>query len=74
MMEYKEWTAAQDSTTVSVDGHDLAVAYYDEGSGHPVVFLHGISTNSFLWRDVIPPIAKHRRVIVPDMLGYGFRR
>lgn len=71
MTEYEEWTAAQDSTTVSVDGHDLEVAYYDEGSGDPVVFLHGIPTNSFLWRDVIPPIAEHRRVIVPDMLGYG---
>lgn len=71
MPEYQEWTAAQDETTVSVDGHDLDVAYYDEGSGDPVVFLHGIPTNSFLWRDVISPIAAERRVIVPDMLGYG---
>lgn len=71
MPSYAEWTAAQKSTTVSVDGHELDVAYHDEGSGAPVVFLHGIPTNSFLWRDVIPPIAAERRVIVPDMLGYG---
>lgn len=71
MPDYAEWTAAQDTTTVSVDGHDLDVAYYDEGSGDPVVFLHGIPTNSFLWRNAIPPIAEERRVIVPDMLGYG---
>jgi len=71
MSSYAEWTAAQKSTTVSVDGHELDVAYHDEGSGAPVVFLHGIPTNSFLWRDVIPPIAAERRVIVPDMLGYG---
>ncbi len=68
---YDEWTAAQDTTTVSVDEHDLEVAYYDEGTGDPVVFLHGIPTNSYLWRETVPPITEERRVIVPDMVGYG---
>jgi len=71
MPSYAEWTAAQETTAVTVDGHELDVAYYDEGSGDPVVFLHGIPTNSYLWRDVIGPIAAERRVIVPDMIGYG---
>ncbi|AXG10577.1 alpha/beta fold hydrolase [Haloplanus rubicundus] len=71
MPSYAEWTAAQETATVTVDGHELDVAYYDEGSGDPVVFLHGIPTNSYLWRDVIGPIAAERRVIVPDMIGYG---
>ena len=68
---YDEWTAAQDTASVSVDGHDLEVAYYEEGMGDPVVFLHGIPTNSYLWREIIPPIAEKRRVIVPDLVGYG---
>jgi len=71
MPSYAEWTATQETATVTVDGHELDVAYYDEGSGDPVVFLHGIPTNSYLWRDVIGPIAAERRVIVPDMIGYG---
>lgn len=71
MPSYAEWTAAQETAPVTVDGHELDVAYYDEGSGDPVVFLHGIPTNSYLWRDVIGPIAAERRVIVPDMIGYG---
>jgi haloalkane dehalogenase len=70
-LAYEEWAAAQDTTSVSVDDHDLEVAYYDEGTGNPVVFLHGIPTNSYLWREVIPPITEDRRVIVPDMVGYG---
>jgi haloalkane dehalogenase len=70
-MTYNEWMAAQDTTNVSVDNHDLEVAYYDEGTGDPVVFLHGIPTNSYLWRESVPPIAEERRVIVPDMVGYG---
>lgn len=71
MPSYAEWTAAQETATITVDGHELDVAYYDEGSDDPVVFLHGIPTNSYLWRDVIGPIGAERRVIVPDMIGYG---
>lgn len=71
MPDYTAWTAAQETTTVTVDRHELEVAYYEEGSGSPVVFLHGIPTNSFLWRNTIPPIAEERHVIVPDMVGYG---
>jgi len=68
---YDEWTAAQHSTTVDVDGHDLEVAYRDEGEGDPVVFLHGIPTNSYLFAKAIDPVAEERRVIAPDMVGYG---
>jgi len=71
MPTYQEWTDAQETTSVVVDGHDLDVAYRDEGAGDPVVFLHGIPTNSYLWRNVLPPIEAERRVVVPDMVGYG---
>ena len=68
---HDEWTDTQTSHHVTVDGHDLEVAYYDSGAGDPVVFLHRIPTNSFLWRDVLSPIEAERRVIAPDMIGYG---
>lgn len=71
MSRHTEWAEQQDSATITVDGHDLDVAYYDEGSGDPVVFLHGIPTWSFLWRDIVPALEDERRVIVPDMVGYG---
>ncbi|ELZ26763.1 alpha/beta hydrolase fold protein [Halogeometricum pallidum JCM 14848] len=71
MPSHTEWTERQDSATVDVDGHDLDVAFYDEGSGDPVVLLHGIPTWSYLWRDVVPGLEDERRVIVPDMVGYG---
>ncbi len=60
---------------MTVDGHELEVAYFEDGEQQsddpPVVFLHGIPTWSFLWRDVAPEIAADRRVIAPDLLGYG---
>ena len=41
--------------------------YVDEGSGDPVVLLHGNPAWGFLWREVIPVLAASgHRVIVPD--------
>ncbi|MFU8868187.1 alpha/beta fold hydrolase [Natronococcus sp.] len=71
MTTYDEWTAAQETATVTVDDHDLEMAYRDEGSGDPVVFLHGIPTNSFLFHSQFEAVAEHRRAIAPDMVGYG---
>ena len=56
-------------STVEVDG--LELAYRDQGSGPPVLLLHGWPTSSFLWRNVIPPIAGANRVIAPDLPGFG---
>lgn len=55
--------------TVEVDGH--TVAYRASGSGSPVLLLHGWPTSSYLWRDVIPPIAERNRVIAVDLPGFG---
>lgn len=68
---FEEWTDKQRTTTVSVDEHDVEMAYYDGGSGDLVVFLHGIPTWSYLWRHVVPAVETDRRVIAPDMIGYG---
>ena len=43
----------------------------EQGTGSPVILLHGIPTNSLMWRDVIPQLATTHRVIVPDLLNYG---
>ena len=45
--------------------------YVDEGEGDPVLLLHGEPTWSFLWRKIIPPLAARRRVITPDLIGFG---
>ena len=76
-MNHRKWTDRQAETTVRVDGHGLKVAYYDGGPGpdgspaDTLVFLHGIPTWSFLWRDVAPAFEEEYRVIAPDLLGYG---
>lgn len=45
--------------------------YVDEGSGRPVVIVHGTPSWSFEWRAVIHELSKTNRVIAPDHLGFG---
>lgn len=58
-----------ESHFMSVD--EVKIHYVDEGSGDPVLFLHGIPTWSYLWRNVIPTVAPHARCIAPDFVGMG---
>ena len=37
-----------------------------------IVLLHGFPASSFMFRDLIPPLAQRYRVIAPDLLGFGF--
>jgi haloalkane dehalogenase len=45
--------------------------HLDEGSGDPVLLLHGEPTWSFLYRKVIPPLARVGRCVAPDYFGFG---
>jgi len=53
----------------TVNGYRLA--HVEIGSGDPIVLLHGNPTSSYLWRDVMPPLAELGRVIAPDLIGHG---
>ena len=54
---------------VEVEG--LRMAYVEEGSGDPILMLHGEPTWGYLYRHMIPPLAQAGRVIVPDLIGFG---
>ena len=45
--------------------------YVDEGSGAPVVMLHGNPTWSFMYRALIAALRGAYRVIAPDHIGCG---
>jgi len=45
--------------------------YVDEGSGEPIILIHGEPTWSYLYRNFIPTLSKHFRVIAPDHMGFG---
>lgn len=53
----------------SVPGGEMH--YIDVGDGAPIVFVHGVPTWSFSYRNLIPPLAAHYRCIAGDHLGFG---
>jgi haloalkane dehalogenase len=54
-----------------LDQDGLRMHYLDEGEGDPVLLLHGEPTWSFLYRKMIPPLARVARCIAPDYFGFG---
>ena len=52
-----------------VAGYNMA--YHRSGSGEPVILIHGITTYSFIWRNITPLLEPDYDVITPDLLGCG---
>jgi len=65
----RESTDSIASKTVEVNGSKIH--YLEQGSGDPILFLHGMPTSSYLWRNIIPGISDQARCIAPDLIGMG---
>lgn len=60
------------SEPVRVSGGEVATGVF--GDGPPVVLVHGTPAWSYLWRHVVPRLARSHTVHVWDMLGFGDSR
>jgi haloalkane dehalogenase len=54
-----------------MDVNGFKYHYVDEGSGEPVVMVHGNPTWSFYYRALIQSLSDRYRTIVPDHIGCG---
>ena len=57
---------------ILVDG--LETSFLEAGSGEPVLLLHGGEFGGeaeLCWGETIPALARHYRVLAPDLLGFG---
>ena len=60
---------------LSVNAGGIATNYHDQGTGDPVVLLHGSGPGVSAWvnwRLVIPHLAQDFRALAPDIVGFGF--
>jgi len=51
--------------------NNVRLHYVTGGRGEPVVLLHGFGSTWYMWRNVMPELAKRYTVIVPDLRGAG---
>lgn len=59
--------------TVTAGG--IATNYHDAGSGPAVLLIHGSGPGVSAWanwRGVLPELASDRRVLAPDVVGFGY--
>lgn len=52
--------------------NDRFVSYVEAGDGSPVILIHGIPVWGYLWHGIYSELARTRRVLIPDLLGFGF--
>jgi haloalkane dehalogenase len=57
------------SKYIEVNGSKMH--YVEAGEGNPILFLHGVPTSSYIWRNIIPHLAPLGRCIAPDLIGFG---
>jgi pimeloyl-ACP methyl ester carboxylesterase len=51
---------------------DVALEVWEQGSGPPLLFLHGFPSTNRLWGAVVPRLAADGyRAIAPDLAGFG---
>ncbi|GAB3042722.1 alpha/beta hydrolase [Parafrigoribacterium mesophilum] len=58
--------------SVSVGGCRLHVATAGDPGAAPVILLHGFPQHWYLWRELMVPLARSRRVIALDLRGFGW--
>lgn len=59
---------------LDVDAGGVRFVGVTGGSGPPLLLLHGFPETRIAWRKIAPALARHYRLIVPDLPGYGASR
>lgn len=54
-----------------VDVYGSRMHYLQDGHGDPILFIHGMPTYSYLWRNIIPALTPFGRCIALDLIGMG---
>jgi magnesium chelatase accessory protein len=67
-----DWPYRDRVRRVASRPHDWCVI--DEGAGPTLLLLHGAGGSGHSFRNLIPLLAPHYRLIVPDLPGQGFTR
>jgi pimeloyl-ACP methyl ester carboxylesterase len=67
-----ELPALEAVTHRSVQARGASFHVAEAGAGEPLVLLHGWPQHWWAWRKVVPLLAPHARLIMPDLRGFGW--
>jgi pimeloyl-ACP methyl ester carboxylesterase len=58
--------------TINVQGLDIFYRHAGDPENPAIVLLHGYPTSSYMYRNVIEPLAECAYVVAPDLPGFGY--
>jgi pimeloyl-ACP methyl ester carboxylesterase len=67
-----ELPALEGVTHRTVQARGLRFHVAEAGAGEPLVLLHGWPQHWWAWRRVVPLLAPHARLVMPDLRGFGW--
>jgi pimeloyl-ACP methyl ester carboxylesterase len=70
-MTATDWTSEQQGSGTYVDVNGISLYVETHGSGRPMVLLHGGLGSGEMFGPVVPALAEHHQVILPDLQGHG---
>jgi pimeloyl-ACP methyl ester carboxylesterase len=48
------------------------IVYFQQGSGPPALFIHGVPLNGYHWRHIIDRVKHRRRCVALDLMALGY--
>ena len=66
-----DWWGMAPIESRQIELHGHCVSYRIAGEGPLIVLVHGITSTSECWREVMPWLADRFTVLAPDLLGHG---
>ncbi|MDT0685356.1 alpha/beta fold hydrolase [Autumnicola psychrophila] len=56
---------------MKISYRDTEIYFSSEGTGNPLILLHGFMESSKIWNDFVPSLAVNRQVVCIDLPGHG---
>jgi pimeloyl-ACP methyl ester carboxylesterase len=71
-METRSYREGAPGQFVTLQGYDLHYQLLGEATeGTPILLIHGFASSGAEFQRIVPGLAAQRRLIVPDLLGFG---
>lgn len=58
--------------TIDVKGLDIFYRHAGDPARSAILLLHGYPTSSYMYRNIIEPLAETAYVLAPDLPGFGY--
>jgi pimeloyl-ACP methyl ester carboxylesterase len=71
MSGIEQWWVDGEHVSLRVGDGERTVFFRRIGQGSTMTLLHGFPSSSYDWAKIVPSLAEHHALLMPDFLGFG---